>query len=150
VSGLVPRLADTPVCVVWGRQDEILPAADYLPKFATALPDAQFAWFDECGHVPHLEQPAALSALLTEFVNGRPIPGGADIAAAAAEVAGGNLLDRINAALDTPILDSNVRGGPLEPVKSFIRKEPEVAQVAASVLAVLFFGALTRAAIGLL
>ena len=50
----------------------------------------------------------------------------------------------LNALLDTPILDANTRGGPLEPVKAFVRREPEVAQVAASVLALSFFFALAR------
>ena len=42
VSSLVPRLAaaaDTCV-VLWGRQDRVLPADEYLGKFVAALPDA--------------------------------------------------------------------------------------------------------------
>lgn len=51
----------------------------------------------------------------------------------------GKALDAANAALDTPILDTNVRGGPLEPLKRWMRAEPELAQIAASIVAIAFF-----------
>ena len=53
----------------------------------------------------------------------------------------GSPLEQINSFLDRPILDTNVRGGPLEPFKRFARTEPEVAQVIASVLAIVGIGA---------
>ena len=79
VSAEVARLAALPSCLImWGRQDEIIPPADYLPKFVAALPaffegrgeadsgagaavrggGRGFRWVEECGHSPHLEQPA--------------------------------------------------------------------------------------------
>lgn len=33
-----------------------------------ALPDARLEWVDECGHVPHLEQPEKTSTFISEFV----------------------------------------------------------------------------------
>lgn len=52
----------------------------------------------------------------------------------------GSPLDRVNAFLDRPILDTNERGGPLEPFKKFARMEPEAAQLIASVLAIFGIG----------
>ena len=56
----------------------------------------------------------------------------------------------LDAFLDTPILDPNERGGPLEPLKAFVRSEPETAQVAASVLALTFFFVLARGLVAVL
>jgi hypothetical protein len=33
-----------------------------------ALPDARLVWVEECGHVPHLEQPEQTSISISEFV----------------------------------------------------------------------------------
>lgn len=65
---LVDQLAGLrlPVTVVWGRQDEVLPAAnvDVLPSTMRAL------LVDDAGHMLHLEQPAAVVASITS-VTGR-------------------------------------------------------------------------------
>ena len=58
-------------------------------------------------------------------------------------------LDELNKLLDTPILDTGERGGPLEPFKKFARTEPEKAQVAASVAALTFWAILFRIVFGL-
>lgn len=144
VSTLVPKLRATPCLVLWGRQDQILPPADYLPKFVAALPDAQFRWIEECGHTPHLEQPKFLANAIRAALDGTPVAGDADVSEVVA-AAQRNPLQRLNALLDTPLLDTNVRGGPLEPFKKFARVEPEAAQAAASVVAVLFWFAVFRA-----
>lgn len=62
---------------------------------------------------------------------------------------GSDLLASLNAFLDKPILDTGVRGGPLEPFKRFARINPEVAQVAASVIVVSGFAVLARLALAL-
>lgn len=144
VSTLVPKLRATPCLVLWGRQDQILPPADYLPKFVAALPGAQFRWIEECGHTPHLEQPKFLANAIRAALDGTPVAGDADVSEVVA-AAQRNPLQRLNALLDTPLLDTNVRGGPLEPFKKFARVEPEAAQAAASVVAVLFWFAVFRA-----
>lgn len=145
VSTLVPKLSAAPCLVMWGRQDEILPPADYLPKFVAALPGAQFRWVEECGHSPHLEQPQLLALAIRAALDGTPVGGDADVSEVVA-AAERSLLQQLNALLDTPLLDTNVRGGPLEPFKKFARQEPEAAQAAASVVAVLFWFAVFRAA----
>ena len=57
----------------------------------------------------------------------------------AAEEEEGNILDKINKFLDTPILDANNRsnqGAVAETLKGFVRDEPEIAQVAFSIVVV--------------
>ena len=54
--------------IVWGRQDRILgikPAQQFQQK----LPHSQLHWVDNCGHVPHLEQPQITAQLILNFIN---------------------------------------------------------------------------------
>jgi pimeloyl-ACP methyl ester carboxylesterase len=142
VSTLVPRLAALPIDVLllWGRQDRVLDPSEYVPKFVRALPAATFRWVEECGHVPHLEQPEVTARAIAAFVAGGAVEGDADaLVATGADPA--NPIEQLNALLDRPIFDANERGGPLEPIKRFVRMEPEIASAAASVLAVSFFAA---------
>lgn len=64
---LVPRLSRLriPAVVVHGRQDPIPLASSEAG--ARAL-DAEFVVIEECGHVPYVEQPAALFTALAPFV----------------------------------------------------------------------------------
>lgn len=106
------------------------------------------AWTD----VPHLEQPAVVAKAITSVVRGTPVEGDADFSellAAAAADASASPLERLNAFLDKPILDTGERGGALEPFKRWARIEPELASTAASVLAVSFFALLGRALLAL-
>lgn len=80
------------------------------------------------------------AAAILAFCDGDSPAGDADASALMAAAAR-SPLDQINAILDTPILDANERGGPLEPVKRWIRAEPELAQVVASITALSFFAA---------
>jgi len=154
VSPLVPRLAAINTLVMWGRQDKILPPEEYAPKFKAALPAATFRWVEECGHSPHLEQPAVLADALAAFLRGEAVGGDADFSEVVAlanrtpvELAQARLA-AMNAFLDRPLLDTNERGGPLEPLKAWVRTDPETAQLAASVVAVTFFALLFKAAVG--
>lgn len=64
---LVPRLAtlQIPAVVVHGRQDPI--PLESSERGARAL-GAEFVVIEECGHVPYVEQPAALFEALAPFV----------------------------------------------------------------------------------
>ena len=55
-SQLVPQVP-VPSLVLWGRQDTILDGKEFAQKFVDTLPSASLSWIEECGHVPHLEQP---------------------------------------------------------------------------------------------
>ena len=48
--------------------DQVLDPKEFVPKFMEALPDARLVWVDECGHVPHLEQPEQTSDSIVEFI----------------------------------------------------------------------------------
>jgi pimeloyl-ACP methyl ester carboxylesterase len=56
-----------PVLVLWGRQDQIVPAA-HAQVAAKSIPDARVHIFENCGHVPMLEYPRAFNELLLEFL----------------------------------------------------------------------------------
>ena len=57
---------DVPAQVVWGREDQILPAAH-----GSALPDhISVHVLDGVGHMPHMERAAEVNALIDAFVSG--------------------------------------------------------------------------------
>ncbi|HEY3254842.1 MAG TPA: alpha/beta fold hydrolase [Polyangiaceae bacterium] len=61
------RLARIPALVLWGMQDRALPA-EYLKRWAQALPQARIEALNDAGHWPHEEQPErTLEALLRLF-----------------------------------------------------------------------------------
>ena len=60
-----------PSLVLWGRQDGILEGDEFAPKFLEALNDAELTWIEECGHVPHLEQPDETVKAITSFLSSR-------------------------------------------------------------------------------
>ncbi len=65
---LMDRLAslDLPSLVVWGENDRIA-TPTYGRAYAAALPGARFELIPGCGHMPQIEQPARLLALIEEF-----------------------------------------------------------------------------------
>lgn len=56
-----------PVLLVWGREDQITPLT-VGEEFLARLPQAQLAVIDHCGHAPPLEQPAAFSQVVRDFL----------------------------------------------------------------------------------
>ncbi len=58
---------DIPVLVVWGAEDEILPARQ-LDLFAQALPAARTLRVAKAGHLPHIEQPTIVGPTLRGFL----------------------------------------------------------------------------------
>lgn len=56
-----------PTLVVWGRQDRLIPLA-HGERYAARIPGARFAAIDNCGHLPAVEQPDALDALIRDFL----------------------------------------------------------------------------------
>jgi pimeloyl-ACP methyl ester carboxylesterase len=68
--GLRGRLAgiDVPTLVVWGEEDRIASAA-YGRAYAAAIPGARFELLRECGHVPQLECPERVLALIEGFLD---------------------------------------------------------------------------------
>ena len=54
--------------ILWGKQDRIL-GTKPAQQFQQRLPHSQLDWVDNCGHVPHLEQPSITAKLILNFVN---------------------------------------------------------------------------------
>jgi pimeloyl-ACP methyl ester carboxylesterase len=55
-----------PTLILWGESDRILGTGDAY-KFKEAIADAQLIWIENCGHVPHLEQPQITARHILEF-----------------------------------------------------------------------------------
>lgn len=71
-SAKVPTI-NIPSLVLWGRQDGILDGEEFANKFVETLPDASLQWVDECGHVPHLEQPDKTADAIASFLKDRVV-----------------------------------------------------------------------------
>ena len=56
-----------PTLVVWGREDRWIPV-DHARRFAEAIPGAEVAILDGCGHVPQEERPEETAALILAFI----------------------------------------------------------------------------------
>lgn len=60
----------TPALVLWGREDQILPAWQ-AERFGQLLPDARVVVLDGCGHALAVDCPAQVTPLLEAFLDGR-------------------------------------------------------------------------------
>jgi pimeloyl-ACP methyl ester carboxylesterase len=64
---LLPTLADLPTLVLVGEADDLTPP-EPARAMAKAIPGARFAVVPGAAHLPPVEQPAATTALLREFL----------------------------------------------------------------------------------
>jgi len=55
-----------PTLLVWGANDKLLPPA-YAAAWQKLIPSAHLVVIPDCGHLPHVEQPAAFVAALDNF-----------------------------------------------------------------------------------
>jgi pimeloyl-ACP methyl ester carboxylesterase len=58
-----------PTLVVWGKQDQLIPAASG-ERYASGIARARLVTFDHCGHVPGEEKTAEFLAALASFLSG--------------------------------------------------------------------------------
>jgi len=56
-----------PTCVVWGRQDQIIPV-ECGELYRQAIPGAELVVLEDCGHLPQVEQPEAFVRLARQFL----------------------------------------------------------------------------------
>jgi pimeloyl-ACP methyl ester carboxylesterase len=56
-----------PTLLAWGAHDRLAPLVPCGDAWATAIPGARRRVFAESGHVPHLEEPAAVAEAVVEF-----------------------------------------------------------------------------------
>ncbi|GGN65373.1 alpha/beta hydrolase [Streptomyces albiflavescens] len=57
-----------PALVVWGESDEVVDAA-YGRAYAAAIPEARFELLHETGHMPQIETPGQLLAVVRDFTD---------------------------------------------------------------------------------
>jgi pimeloyl-ACP methyl ester carboxylesterase len=58
---------DMPVLVVWGKDDQWLPAA-YADRLVTLIPQARLGLVEDAGHLVQEDAPGRLTGLLTDFL----------------------------------------------------------------------------------
>ncbi|MFN0042501.1 MAG: alpha/beta fold hydrolase [Alphaproteobacteria bacterium] len=58
-----------PAHIVWGREDRLIPVA-YAAAWGERVPGTRVTIVPECGHLPHVEKPAALVAAVAGFCAG--------------------------------------------------------------------------------
>ena len=56
-------MIDCPTLVIGGREDALTPP-ELVAEIAEGIPGARHVVIEECGHLPPLERPHAVSALL--------------------------------------------------------------------------------------
>jgi pimeloyl-ACP methyl ester carboxylesterase len=66
VPAELPTIA-APTLIIWGENDPVTPLSDGR-AIDEAVPDATIEVLPATGHKPHREDPAAVGALLTEFL----------------------------------------------------------------------------------
>ncbi|MRI63265.1 alpha/beta hydrolase [Ornithobacterium rhinotracheale] len=57
-----------PVCLIWGKQDNVTPP-DVAVQFEEGLPNAQLFWIDKCGHAPMMEHPQEFNEILDKWLS---------------------------------------------------------------------------------
>lgn len=62
-----------PALCVWGENDTIV-TPDYGRAYAQSFPNARFALIPDAGHLPQIEQPERLFAVVKEFMNSIAVP----------------------------------------------------------------------------
>lgn len=79
---LVQRLSEIDTLTLWGRQDQVIPPAQFgswpAAQLVAALPNGAFRWVEDSGHTPHLEQPVVTAAAIAAFARDQPVDGDAD------------------------------------------------------------------------
>ncbi len=63
-------LADiqVPTLIIRGKEDKITPAA-LMEEMAEAIPQSKYMEFEECGHLPNLENPSLFNLQMNKFLN---------------------------------------------------------------------------------
>lgn len=67
----LPKIT-TPVCLIWGKQDNVTPpeVAIDMDKF---LPNSELYWIDECGHAAMMEKPNEFNQILYSWLQHQKI-----------------------------------------------------------------------------
>ncbi|MDO5656264.1 MAG: alpha/beta hydrolase [Flavobacteriaceae bacterium] len=58
----------TPVCLIWGKQDTVTPP-EVAVEFDEGLPNSDLFWIDKCGHAPMMEHPQLFNEILFNWLD---------------------------------------------------------------------------------
>ena len=61
---------DVPTLLVWGANDRLFPT-EYAEEWRRLIPGATAVIVPECGHIPHVEKPAAFVFAFEGFIDGK-------------------------------------------------------------------------------
>jgi pimeloyl-ACP methyl ester carboxylesterase len=61
---------DVPTLLVWGANDRLFPK-EYAEEWRRLIPGATAVIVPECGHIPHVEKPAAFVSAFEGFIDGK-------------------------------------------------------------------------------
>lgn len=61
-----------PVCIIWGKQDEVTPPM-VAEDFHDLLPDSDLFWIDKCGHAAMMEHPEEFNEILFKWLSDRDL-----------------------------------------------------------------------------
>ncbi|PSR20461.1 MAG: alpha/beta hydrolase [Sulfobacillus acidophilus] len=61
-----------PTLLIWGREDRIVPLA-YGQALNHTLPDSELVIIEQCGHLPHIEEPDVVNTAIIDFLQRRRI-----------------------------------------------------------------------------
>ncbi|MEM9025279.1 MAG: alpha/beta hydrolase, partial [Bacteroidota bacterium] len=59
---------NVPVCLIWGRNDNITPP-EVAEMFEDLLPNPTLYWIDKCGHAAMMEHPEAFNTLMGNWLD---------------------------------------------------------------------------------
>ncbi len=59
---------DLPVCLIWGKNDQITPP-EVADEFHRLLPQSDLFWIDHCGHAPMMEKPTEFIQILEPWLH---------------------------------------------------------------------------------
>ena len=62
----LPKIA-TPVCLIWGRQDNVTPP-EVAEDMNKSLPNSSLYWIEECGHAAMMEKPDEFNNILYSWL----------------------------------------------------------------------------------
>ena len=69
MAGDLPNM-NTPVCIIWGKNDIVTPP-EVADEFNALLPDSDLFWIDKCGHAAMMEHPDAFNKILFDWLQKR-------------------------------------------------------------------------------
>ncbi|WP_407557352.1 alpha/beta fold hydrolase [Winogradskyella sp. 4-2091] len=65
----LPKM-NTPVCIIWGKNDNVTPP-EVAVEFDELLPDSELFWIDKCGHAAMMEHPEEFNTILNGWLEKR-------------------------------------------------------------------------------